>query len=160
MLLNDAIQPHEKYIVCRVREKGCATKRYSPYYLAYLRSIYSGCTHVLGNLVLCDLERYGRPLFQVLLDTIENGSDPDLSFLSSIQEVSGAHNATVHLYSLVAIKQHNVVLRDNPMLCHLAFTVRWEEIFLDKHNQAAIPDRYHDRISQRGCDPGKVLVLL
>ncbi|THD26933.1 Epidermal growth factor receptor [Fasciola hepatica] len=172
--------------VCRVREKGCATKRYSPYYLAYLRSIYSGCTHVLGNLVLCDLERY------------ENGSDPDLSFLSSIQEVSGyvylsrnsvrtislpslriirgeppftldETNASfiatrnginltnaleiVSMPNLTAIKQHNVVLRDNPMLCHLAFTVRWEEIFLDKHNQAAIPDRYHDRISQRGCDP-------
>ncbi|VDP72998.1 unnamed protein product [Echinostoma caproni] len=52
-----------------------------------------------------------------------------------------------------AIKQHNVVLRDNPMLCHLAFTIRWEEVFVDKNNQAAIPDRYHDRISQRGCDP-------
>lgn len=31
---------------------------------------------------------------------------------------------------------------------------------MDKINQGAIPDRNHDRISQRGCDPGKLLPMV
>ncbi|KAM3187549.1 hypothetical protein ACTXT7_002123 [Hymenolepis weldensis] len=43
----------------------------------YYEKLYSQCTHIIGNLVLCYIKR------------LENGSDPDLSFLSSIREVSG-----------------------------------------------------------------------
>nr|CDS21907.1 epidermal growth factor receptor [Echinococcus granulosus] len=45
--------------------------------LAYYKRQYSQCTHIIGNLVLCNLKR------------LEDGSDPDLSFLNSIREVSG-----------------------------------------------------------------------
>uniref|UniRef100_A0A0X3PH98 receptor protein-tyrosine kinase n=1 Tax=Schistocephalus solidus TaxID=70667 RepID=A0A0X3PH98_SCHSO len=63
--------------ICRSRNVDCKTSLDPNIQLRYYRRQYSECTHILGNLVLCNLRRY------------DNGSDPDLSFLTSIVEVSG-----------------------------------------------------------------------
>ncbi|CAL8089961.1 unnamed protein product [Calicophoron daubneyi] len=170
---------------CRVREEDCSTPSQSHITINYLKHLYGGCTHIIGNLVICDLRR------------LDNGSDPDLSFLESIQDVSGyvylSRNSvrtiplkslrTIHgepsykvkgkdgafivsknglnrtygleiidLRNLTAIQRHDVIAFDNPLLCNFAYTVDWEEIFLNPDKQRFRPDRHEELISQVGCD--------
>ncbi|TGZ71661.1 hypothetical protein CRM22_002516 [Opisthorchis felineus] len=68
---------HEKFKACRVYLKDCGETASSQVYFEYLQHHYRRCKYILGNLVICDLKR------------LENGSDPDLSFLEDIVEVSG-----------------------------------------------------------------------
>ena len=74
--------------VCRSRNTDCRLSMSDETLLAYYKRQYSQCTHIIGNLVLCSLKRLGNFIL-FLLYALENGSDPDLSFLSTIREVSG-----------------------------------------------------------------------
>lgn len=77
------------FLVCRSRNTDCSNKLDAEVQLRYYKQQYSQCTHIVGNLVLCNLRRYGILLFVTYKWTVANGSDPDLSFLESVQEVSG-----------------------------------------------------------------------
>lgn len=86
---------------CRVREKDCAKPTPPHVSLNYMRRMYGGCTHVIGNLVICNLQR------------LDNGSDPDLSFLENIVDVSGyvyLHRNTVRRIPLTSLR----VIRGEP----------------------------------------------
>ncbi|EUB59706.1 Epidermal growth factor receptor [Echinococcus granulosus] len=73
-----SLAPEYKDIkICRSRNIDCRNSMNPKTLLAYYKRQYSQCTHIIGNLVLCNLKR------------LEDGSDPDLSFLNSIREVSG-----------------------------------------------------------------------
>ncbi|KAF5405312.1 Receptor protein-tyrosine kinase [Paragonimus heterotremus] len=179
------LSEHDKFKACRVYLKDCGKTFLSGFPLKYFQQHYGKCKFILGNLVLCDLKR------------LDNGSDPDLSFLEDIVEVSGyvylsrnevrtiplkslkvirgvpsyrfddvegalvvtrnGRNSTygletIDLRSLVAIQNHNVVVKDNPLLCNFAATIHWTELFLNPAQQKYIPIRTNLSISQEGCN--------
>ncbi|KAF6780329.1 hypothetical protein AHF37_00202 [Paragonimus kellicotti] len=179
------LSEHDKFKACRVYLRDCGKTFLSGFPLRYFQQHYGKCKFILGNLVLCDLKR------------LDNGSDPDLSFLEDIVEVSGyvylsrnevrtiplkslkvirgvpsyrfddvegalvvtrnGRNSTygletIDLRSLVAIQNHNVVVKDNPLLCNFAATIHWTELFLNPAQQKYIPIRTNLSISQEGCN--------
>ncbi|CAH8627518.1 unnamed protein product [Schistosoma intercalatum] len=164
---------------CRVWERDCGKPNPKHIQLTYIKFLYGGCTHIIGNLVLCGLEK------------LENGSDPDLSFLEKIEDVSGyvyiGQNSVktislpslkvirgepgyrimntsaalvinrnsleiLDLRSLTAIQRNDIVALNNQFLCNVGFTVDWEQIFEDNSKQMFIPDRKEKTVSHAGCD--------
>nr|CAH8869712.1 unnamed protein product [Trichobilharzia regenti] len=164
---------------CRVWERDCNKPNPKHIQLAYIKFLYGGCTHIIGNLVLCGLEK------------LVNGSDPDLSFLGKIEDVSGyvyigrnnvksislpslkvirgepgypimntsaalvVNRNTLEildLRSLTSIQRNHIVAFNNQFLCNFGFTIDWQQIFEDSRKQMFIPVRKAETISHAGCD--------